>query len=107
MIQLKFSEALMNVPAVAEGTGHVLDFPYDIMHIVFSKLRFMDKINAGMTCKQWEQLLKAGTANARHWDVRYDLDRVQSSAACARSAVADSTGMFDTVIRRWVTVCKS
>jgi hypothetical protein len=45
----------------------VIVLPDDIMHIVFSRLEFRDRVNVGAACKQWEQLLQAGTDVARHW----------------------------------------
>jgi hypothetical protein len=47
------------------------------MHIIFSKLDFKDKIKAGLACKQWDQLLKAGTPAARHWDIDYSVKRIE------------------------------
>jgi hypothetical protein len=49
--------------------------PDDIMYFIFSKLNFMEKINAGMACKRWDGLLKDGTAASRHWVVQYDINK--------------------------------
>jgi hypothetical protein len=54
--------------------------PDDILHNVFSTLKFRDKINVGMVCKEWDQLLQAGTSGARHWVIEYDMDNVSSQA---------------------------
>jgi hypothetical protein len=50
--------------------------PDDLLHVIFSKLHFRDKVIAGHVCKHWDQLLKSGTAAARHWVVSYDLDAI-------------------------------
>jgi hypothetical protein len=60
---------------------YVATVPDDLMHVIFSKLDFKDKINAGKVCKQWDQLLKSGTADARHWVVDYNIDSIVSSRA--------------------------
>jgi hypothetical protein len=52
--------------------------PDDLMHIIFSKLTFTDKIYAGSVCKDWDQLLKAGTPATRHWVIKYNLDTILS-----------------------------
>jgi hypothetical protein len=52
--------------------------PDDLMYVIFFKLDFRDKVNAGLVCKQWDQLLKAGTAPAKHWEVEYRVKESQS-----------------------------
>jgi hypothetical protein len=61
---------------LAKRTRHIAALPDELMHIVFSKLDFHDKIYAGLACKQWDQLLKDGTAAARHWDIEYEVERI-------------------------------
>jgi hypothetical protein len=56
--------------------------PEDLLHVIFSKLGFKDKISAGLVCKQWDQLLKTGTPATRHWVVRYRLNSLVSSRSC-------------------------
>jgi hypothetical protein len=51
------------------------------MHVIFSRLEFKDKISAGQVCRDWGNLLKAGTADARHWNVNYNVDAIVTSAA--------------------------
>jgi hypothetical protein len=63
----------------AKRIRHIAALPHDLMHVIFSKLKFRDKVNAGKVCKQWDQLLKAGTDNPRHWDVDYIVDSLVPS----------------------------
>jgi hypothetical protein len=58
---------------------HIAAFPDELMHIIFSKVEFQDKKRAGLVCKQWDQLLKAGTAAARHWEIDYTVKRIVES----------------------------
>jgi hypothetical protein len=62
-------------------TSYILVLPLDLLHIILSKLNFRDKVNAGLVCKQWEELLTASTPAARHWIVDYNIDRVVNSPA--------------------------
>jgi hypothetical protein len=62
-------------------TSFILALPLDLLHIILSKLNFRDKVNAGLVCKQWEELLTASTPAARHWVVDYNVDRVVNSPA--------------------------
>jgi hypothetical protein len=64
-----------------ESTLSILLLPDDVVHLVFLKLNFKDKINAGLVCKQWDHLLRAGTAAARHWVINYSVDRIITSKA--------------------------
>jgi hypothetical protein len=67
----------MGTPGSAKRMRHIAGFPDELMHIIFSKLDFRDKIKAGMAWKQWDQLLKAGTPAARHWDINYNVERIE------------------------------
>ncbi len=68
--------AVMSTSGSTKRTRHVTSFPNDLMHIIFSKLEMTkDKLNAGLACKEWDQLLKAGTPAARHWDIHYAVKR--------------------------------
>jgi hypothetical protein len=79
----------------------VLDLPHDLTHNIFSKLGFNGKINSGLVCKQWDQLLKAGTDAFRHWVVDYDVNTVVFKAARPNAwAVANQ---LDIIIKRWGT----
>lgn len=60
---------------------NILGLPDDVMDITFSKLEFKDKICVGLVCKQWDELLKAGTGALRHWAVYYNLDRCVSKGS--------------------------
>jgi hypothetical protein len=55
---------------------HIAALPDELMHIIFYELDFKSKICAGLACKQWDQLLKDGTAAARHWDIDYKVARI-------------------------------
>jgi hypothetical protein len=55
---------------------HIAAFPDELMHIIFSKVEFQDKIRAGLVCKQWDQLLKSGTPAARHWEIDFTVKRI-------------------------------
>lgn len=63
----------MGQSASSEPSRHIATLPDDLMLIVFQRLKFRDKICAGMVCKQWDRLLKDGSAN-RHCDVVYDFN---------------------------------
>jgi hypothetical protein len=60
------------------SSKHNAILPHDVMHNIFSKLKFEDKISSGLVCKQWDHLLKAGAAAGRHWVVCYNLNRAVS-----------------------------
>jgi hypothetical protein len=45
--------------------------PDEVLQKIFWKLEFLDKINAGLVCKDWDRLLNAGTPTERHWVVPY------------------------------------
>jgi hypothetical protein len=59
----------------------ITDLPHALLYIIFSKLGFKDKINAGKVCKDWDKLLKAGSPGCRLWDVEYHTDTVLSRPA--------------------------
>jgi hypothetical protein len=60
-------------------TLHIATFPDELKHIIFSKLDFKEKLNAGLVCKEWGNLLKTCTGAARHWDVGYSVKRTVAS----------------------------
>jgi hypothetical protein len=53
---------------------NLVAFPDDVMHLIFSKLSFKEKISCGLVCKQLDKLLKAGSAGGRHWVVNYHVN---------------------------------
>jgi hypothetical protein len=85
-------------PCASQQSGTVLlqdrfqELPHDVVHIIFSKLEFLDKIAAGLVCKRWDQLLKAGSTSGRHWFVMYDVNAIVRRAAL-RATVQDSADM--------------
>jgi hypothetical protein len=56
-------------------TLHIAAFPDELKHIIFSKLEFKEKLNAGLVCKEWDNLLRTCTGAARHWDIKYLVKR--------------------------------
>jgi hypothetical protein len=88
----------------AKRTHHIATFPDDLMHVIFSRLEFKDKINAGQVCKQWDQLLKAGTDDARHWIVDYDVDTLVSSTAFKATTKLSHAKQSGTLVERCVPV---
>ncbi len=69
-------DAAMSTSGSAKRTRDVTSFPDDLMHSIFSKIDLTkDKLNAGLACKDWDRLLQAGTAAARHWDIKYSVKR--------------------------------
>jgi hypothetical protein len=86
----------------AKRIRHITTFPDDLMHVIFSKLEFLDKIKAGIVCKQWDQLLKAGTDNARHWVVDYNVDTLVSRLGPTRDPYQAELSV--NLIQRYVTV---
>jgi hypothetical protein len=57
---------------------HIPDLPDDLMHIIFSQLKFRDKIFSGQVCKHWDRLLKENSAAARHWEIAFNIDSLVS-----------------------------
>lgn len=82
--------------------------PHELMHVIFGKLHLKDKLSAGLVCKHWDQLLKAGTADARHFHVEYNLDTLYSSTACKATDVSapkyPRPECKDTILERCGTV---
>jgi hypothetical protein len=76
--------------------------PDDLVRKIFSKLDFADKIHAGLVCKQWDRLLKTGTAAARHWVVDYNVDPIVASAACTSNNVNGPVAWKFAIIKRCV-----
>jgi hypothetical protein len=64
---------------------NLVSVPDDVLHVIFALLEFRDKISAGLVCKQWDHLLKAGSAAGRHWVVVYDVERLVSRPALTRA----------------------
>jgi hypothetical protein len=89
LLPLAFAGGDMGRSGSSKRARHIAAFPDEIMDIVFSKLCFHDKIYAGLVCKQWDQLLKAGTAAARHWDVDYRVTRIVQSPKGYRQVTLD------------------
>jgi hypothetical protein len=56
--------------------------PDDLMHIIFAKLDFRGKINAGIVCKLWDELLRTNTPAARQWVIDYNVDEIVLRSAC-------------------------
>jgi hypothetical protein len=68
--------------ALQKRSSDIGVLPDDLMHIIFARLEFRDKISAGMVCKLWDELLRSNTPAARQWVIIYDADKVVSSTAC-------------------------
>ncbi len=84
------------------------ELPDDLMHAILSKLDFKSKLAAGQVCKKWDQLLKAGSLGARHWEVHYNIDSLVSSTALTTTDTEVSSGeRFNNTIGRCVTVFMS
>jgi hypothetical protein len=94
----------MNGSDSPESTLSVLSLPDDVLHVVILKLNFLEKINAGIVCKQWEHLLSSGTVSARHWIVNYKVDSILSSKAFTTQDQKCSTEDPIMVIGRYATV---
>ncbi len=78
--------------------------PHDVLHIIFSKLEFHDKVSCGLVCKQWDALLKIGTATARHWIVDYNVNTILSKTAFATRSKQPFAEKVSPFILRYVTV---
>jgi hypothetical protein len=83
---------------------HIATLPDDLMHHIFSRLEFRDKVNASQTCKEWDQLLKAGIENARHWVVNYNIDTTVSRSATRTAKRLGPAQPFEFYTERCVTV---
>jgi hypothetical protein len=88
----------------AKSIRHIATFPDDLMHVIFSRLEFKDKINAGQVCKQWDRLLKADTDDARHWVVDYNVDTHVLSTAFKATRKLYHTKHSTTMVERCDTV---
>jgi hypothetical protein len=88
----------------AKRISQITTFPDDLMHVIFSKLEFRDKINASQVCKLWDQLLKASTDDARHWVVDYNVDTLVSSPAFKATRKLHHSAQSSTLVERCVTV---
>jgi hypothetical protein len=64
-----------------ESTSYIIVLPDDLMHIIFAKLDMRDKVNAGMVCKQWDQVLRASTPAGRHWVINFNANRAARAAS--------------------------
>jgi hypothetical protein len=98
----------MDIQVSAEASTGILSLPNDLMYLLVSKLDFRNKVVVGMVCKQWGHLLRAGTA--RHWNVRYDVDKIVSSTAFSGTAklqMKEFSKHPSAVIARWVTTYHS
>jgi hypothetical protein len=73
--------AAMGSSVSPERVPNALALPNDLINVVFSKLGFKDKINAGLVCKQWDHIFRSGSAAAKHWSVYYNLDNIVSKRA--------------------------
>jgi hypothetical protein len=91
-------------PDSPESTLSILKMPDDVMRLVFSKLNFLEKLNAGLTCEQWEHLLSSGTAATRHWIVNYNVDSIVSCKAITARDQERSMEDPTMVIGRYVTL---
>jgi hypothetical protein len=78
--------------------------PDDVLHIIFHKLEFQEKINCGLVCKQWGTLLKSGTAAARHWVVDYNVNTILAKTAYVTRSNRQSAEKGNSFISRCVTV---
>jgi hypothetical protein len=61
--------------------------PDEVLQKIFWKLDFLDKVNAGLVCKDWDRVLNASTPTERHWVVQY---RVNESAITDFTPVSTS-----------------
>lgn len=57
---------------------HILEMPQDLQYRIISKLPFKSKLNAGLVCKHWDLLLRAGTPTERHWVVELNVNALVS-----------------------------
>jgi hypothetical protein len=83
-------------------TPCIVCFPNDLLYNIFFKLDFRDKINAGLACKEWEQLLQAGNPASRHWEIVYSISGVARSRSL-RTSVEQSPQEVSAVVQRCVS----
>jgi hypothetical protein len=89
--------------ASAKRLKHLSDLPNDLMHVIFSKLEFLDKVTAGLVCKHWYHLLRAGTTAAKHWVVDYDVDNMVSHLDTLTRAAMRTAEQFTYDMGRYAT----
>jgi hypothetical protein len=70
----------------AKRVQYHVNLPDDLMHVILSSLDFRDKINAGVVCKQWDRVLKAGSGTARHWVIHFSVNSLVSKSALRTSS---------------------
>jgi hypothetical protein len=59
--------------------------PDEVLRIIFADLGILYKVNVGLLCMQWDEVLRAGTPDTRHWVVDCNVDHaVQVSGAAWR-----------------------
>jgi hypothetical protein len=98
----------MSRPASRKRILHVPLLPDELLHTIFSKLDFRDKVIAGQVCKHWDQLLKAGTVAARHWVVEYNFESILDSRELETTKKGPTTPQEQlTSLQRCVTALKS
>jgi hypothetical protein len=81
-------------------TPHTPTLPNDVLHIIFSSLEFIDKINSGLVCKQWEQVLREDTL----WVVEYNVDTLVSAPTMKAKHKRPETKQLDSAFQRYVRV---
>lgn len=82
---------------------YTAQLPQELWHIIFAKLDLKDKLNVGLVCKHWDQLLRAGTADAEHWRVEYNLDTIWSSASIKTLKKGPPQDRLDSIIEGCAT----
>jgi hypothetical protein len=70
---------------LSKSSFDVLVVPDDVMHMIFSDLDTRVKVNAGLVCKQWDQLLKVRPAAGRHWIIDFNINSVVARTALAET----------------------
>jgi hypothetical protein len=83
---------------------HLSSLPSDLFYIIFSKLECIDKINAGMVCKQWDQLLRSGTPSSTHWVVNYNVGNLVSNLQYLTTPEEPTVDQLTIDFGRYVTV---
>jgi hypothetical protein len=91
----------------AKRMRHLENLPDDLMHVIFYRLDFRDKVSAGLVCKHWDQLLKIGSAAGRHWVVDYNVNRLVSKSASLYSNNEAAGEEMLVAMERCVTVLAS
>ncbi len=83
----------------SERIVSILRLPHEVLQIIFSKVEFEDKVRAGLVCTDWDQLLKDGTAGAKHWDVQYHVETVVKKAGFTTDEGLVTEQASDTIVR--------